>query len=230
MAFLPVRPRADLRFSGHARRPPHPRRGPVSGRLLLQRPLLPAPPDRGDRHAGRLVELSAKEGDLVEKDQIVARIQFDDYEVEVERANAGLVAANAKLAQSKSATRTAIARVKEAKAAVAAARLTSKRLLAEVKAQRELESQARENLDRLEREVERNRKLHDEKLINAAEWDLIQTEARTGKMLLLSAEDTPFQTMEERSPRETASRRVRQAINGVVQSTKGTVSVCSETM
>ena len=34
--------------------------------------------------SGRLVELDAKEGDIVEKDAAVARIQFDDYEVEVQ--------------------------------------------------------------------------------------------------------------------------------------------------
>jgi len=137
--------------------------------------------------SGRLVELHAAEGDIVEKDAVVARIQFDDYEVEYERTLAAVKAADARLGEARSRTATALARVGEARSDVAAARLTSVRLEAEVTAQRELESQAKENLDRLEREVERNRALHQQKLINHAEWDRIETAARTAKLDLLSA-------------------------------------------
>ena len=36
--------------------------------------------------SGRLVELNAAEGDIVAKDEVVARIQYDDYEAEARRA------------------------------------------------------------------------------------------------------------------------------------------------
>jgi RND family efflux transporter MFP subunit len=138
--------------------------------------------------SGRLVELNVKEGDIVEKDQVVARIQFDDYAVEVERAEAALASSRARHEQARGASRTAAARVEEASSNVRAAELTSARLSAEKDAQRELESQAKENVERLEREVRRNASLHEQKLIDAAEWDRIQTEARSARMLLLSAE------------------------------------------
>jgi len=137
--------------------------------------------------SGRLVELHAAEGDIVEADAVVARIQYDDYEVEAKRAAAAVDSAVARVAQARSRTATAEARVQEAASDVAAAKLTSARLVAEVKAQEEVSSQALENVERLEREVERNRSLHDQKLIDSGEWDRIQTAARTAKLLLLAA-------------------------------------------
>ena len=69
--------------------------------------------------SGRLVELNAKEGDTVEKDAVVARVQYDDLEA-IE-------------AEAKARTASAEAQVAQAKKAVEAARLDVPRLEAEQK-------------------------------------------------------------------------------------------------
>ncbi len=132
--------------------------------------------------SGRLVELNAAEGDTVEADAVVARIQYDDLEVQEKQAVARREAAVARLEEAKSGTASARARVVEAKKDIEAAKLTRGRLKAEMESQIELAESAQEIYERLEREVERNRRLYRQKVIGDAEWDQVQTVARTAKI------------------------------------------------
>jgi RND family efflux transporter MFP subunit len=129
--------------------------------------------------SGRLVELHAKEGDEVGAGAVVARIQYDDLEVQERQAAAARRSAEAMLLQVGAQYETAKARVVEAEKDHAAAELTTTQLDAEIESQQDLVASATENRDRLLREVERNRKLYEDKRINAAEWDRIQTAARS---------------------------------------------------
>ena len=137
--------------------------------------------------SGRLVELNAKEGDTVEKDSVVARIQFDDLEVQEQQALAAKASAEARLAQAKAQTATVNAQVVEAEKAHAAAVLTAGRLKAEVEPQRQIVKTATENRDQALREVERNKRLRQQEFINEAEWDAVQTAGRTAELALLTA-------------------------------------------
>lgn len=129
--------------------------------------------------SGRLVELHAKEGDVVGANVVVARIQYDDLEVQERQAAAARASAEAQVLQASAQLETAKARVIEAERDHAAAQLTTTQLDAEIESQQDLVASATENRDRLLREVERNRKLYEDKRINAAEWDRIQTAARS---------------------------------------------------
>lgn len=51
--------------------------------------------------SGRLVELNAKEGDIVEKDAVVARVQYDDLEALEAEAKARMAVAQAQVAQAR---------------------------------------------------------------------------------------------------------------------------------
>ena len=137
--------------------------------------------------SGRLVELNAKEGDTVQQGAVVARIQYDDLEVQQQQALAAQASAQARLEQAKAQTATVRAQVVEAEKAHAAAVLTAGRLEAEVAPQREIVLTATETRDQAKREVERNRILHESKFINEAEWDAVQTSARTAELALLAA-------------------------------------------
>lgn len=137
--------------------------------------------------SGRLVELNAKEGDTVEKGAVVARIQYDDLEVQERQALAAQASAEARLAQAKAQTATVKAQVVEAEKAHAAAVLTAARLEAEVEPQRQIVKTATENRDQAQREVARNRVLREREYINEAEWDAVQTSARTAELALLTA-------------------------------------------
>jgi len=138
--------------------------------------------------SGRLVELAAKEGDEVEKDQVVARIQYDDLEVQEAQAHARRLSAEARVGEARSGQAAAFARVRQAKKEMDADVLVSARLTAEIEAQVEVVRQARETQARLAREVERNRKLRKDRFIDEGTWDKVQTEARTATMALEAAE------------------------------------------
>ncbi len=137
--------------------------------------------------SGRLVEMEATEGDTVEKGAVVARIQYDDLEVQERQAIKARLSAEARLAQIRGDTATARARVDEANKEHAAAVLTAARLDADILAQKDVVASASENRDRLLRDVERNRSLIGKKLIKAETWDRVQTAARTGQLELDAA-------------------------------------------
>lgn len=128
--------------------------------------------------SGRLVELRAKEGDIVEADAIVARIQSDDLEAQERQAQAGLDAAAARRVQAQAEAQAARERQVEVQRQLEAARLQFARLEAEIAGRKELAAQAASETERLEREVERNRSLRERQLIDAEEWDRIETAAR----------------------------------------------------
>jgi RND family efflux transporter MFP subunit len=138
--------------------------------------------------SGRLVELHAAEGDAVKSGQVVARIQYDDLEAQERQALAQVTAAGARLEEARALTTGADARVAEAAAEVKAAELSSARLAAELAAQERMTVEAREGAERLEREVVRNRPLFEQRLIDAGEWDRIQTAARMGAQSREAAE------------------------------------------
>jgi len=137
--------------------------------------------------SGRLVELYAAEGDLVEAGAVVARIQYDDLEARLAGAHAATQAAEASSQEAQLRTASARARVAEARSDVEAARLTSKRLALEVSTQEQLAAQALEESQRLDRVVERNRTPYERKLIDTGAWDQIQTQARAAHKSLAAA-------------------------------------------
>lgn len=95
--------------------------------------------------SGRLVELNAQEGSIVEKDAVVARVQYDDLE--------------AQEAEAKARTAVVLAQVEQARRAITAAEMDVPRLEAERLTLERLVAEAQENAARLTREVERNRPL-----------------------------------------------------------------------
>jgi RND family efflux transporter MFP subunit len=122
--------------------------------------------------SGRLVELNAQEGDIVEADAVVARVQYDDLEAQEQEANARAEAARALVLQ---ATR-----------AVDAAKMDVPRLAAERGTFEKLEAEARENADRLLREVERNRPLVPQG-VSADVFDRLEAQARGAQRALEAA-------------------------------------------
>ena len=129
--------------------------------------------------SGRLVELNAAEGDTVEKGAVVARIQYDDLEVQQGQSRAARATAEARVAQAEAAVETARARALEAREDHLATKLGAAQLEADLATQREVVQAAAQHLARMDREVERNRKLFEDRQISPGEWDRIQTEART---------------------------------------------------
>jgi multidrug resistance efflux pump len=124
--------------------------------------------------SGRLVQVNAEEGDVVEQDAVVGRIQFDDLEAEHEAAKERQAVAEAE--------------VEAARADVAAAELDLPRLEAVIEAQQEQIEETLEQVERLEREVERNRKLFDEKVIDEGTWDRVQADARVARQIYEAAQ------------------------------------------
>lgn len=122
--------------------------------------------------SGRLVELNAQEGDIVEAGAVVARVQSDDLEAQEQEARARAASARAQVAQ--------------AHAAVAAARMDLPRLEAERDALEHVEAQAREEADRLAREVARSRPLVPQ-AIPADALDRLEAQARAAARSLEAA-------------------------------------------
>jgi RND family efflux transporter MFP subunit len=123
--------------------------------------------------SGRLVELNAKEGDTVEKDEVVARVQYDDLEAAEAEAKARTVTAEATAAQVKKSIEAALMDVPR----VEADQTTLSKLVAE----------AKENADRLAREVERNRPLVP-RIVTAEAFERLESQARAAQRALEAAE------------------------------------------
>jgi RND family efflux transporter MFP subunit len=122
--------------------------------------------------SGRLVEVNVEEGDEVKENDVVARIQHDDYD--------------AALAAAKKATAVAVARRDELQKSLDAARLDSARLRGENRALADLVEQARSTAERAARDVERNRPLFEKKVIDGGTWDRLNAE-KTGTDAALDA-------------------------------------------
>ncbi len=123
--------------------------------------------------SGRLHSVNVEEGDEVKANDVVARIQFDDYEA----------------AQAAAAKDVAVARARREETAksLAASRLDLERLRGDNDVLRRLVDQAKSEADRAEREVERNRDLHARKLIDDGVWDRLQSDARSAAAALEAA-------------------------------------------
>jgi len=152
--------------------------------------------------SGRLVELNFREGDTVEENEIIARIQHDDLEADLQHA--------------KLRSNAASARVTESAADVEAARLLLPRLEAEIQTQGRLAAEAKERADRLQRDVERNRPLIEKKRIGQGEWDRIQAEARAAREALAAIESRKTVTEAARTAWHGAIRK-REAAEKVAQ-------------
>jgi RND family efflux transporter MFP subunit len=123
--------------------------------------------------SGRLVEVNVEEGDTVEENEVVARIQHDDYD--------------AALAAARKATAVAKARRDEIVASIQAARLDTARLAGENRALAELVEQARATAERAARDVERNRDLFRKEVIDAGTWDRLNAERTAADAALEAA-------------------------------------------
>ncbi|MFM8386101.1 MAG: efflux RND transporter periplasmic adaptor subunit [Planctomycetia bacterium] len=122
--------------------------------------------------SGRLVELNAQEGDIVEAGAVVARVQSDDLEAQEQEARERLASAQAQVAQ--------------AHAAVAAAQLELPRLDSDRRVLDELAEEARESSSRLRREVERTRPLVPH-AYSADALDRLEAQARAAARALEAA-------------------------------------------
>jgi RND family efflux transporter MFP subunit len=129
--------------------------------------------------SGRLVELDATEGDMVQKGQVVARLQYDDVEAQQAQSAAARKTAAARLAEARAQAAAAQARIEVARRQEQADRLTAVQRDREIDAQKAAVDTAQRVYERLQRDVERNRALREQERIDAAEWDRIQTAART---------------------------------------------------
>jgi RND family efflux transporter MFP subunit len=123
--------------------------------------------------SGRLVEVNVEEGDTVDPDEVVARIQHDDYD-------AALLAAQ-------QATAVARARKSEAERSTEAARLDALRLDRENRVLADLVDEAKATAERAARDVERNRPLVEKRVLDAAAWDRLLAEARAAEAALEAA-------------------------------------------
>ncbi len=122
--------------------------------------------------SGRLVEVNVEEGTTVKKDEVVARIQHDDYD-------AALVSAQRDV-------KTAAAKVEELQKSLDASRLDLDRLKRDNAVLSDLVVQAQAETDRAAKDVERNRDLHERKLIEDGVWDRL-TAAKASADAALSA-------------------------------------------
>ena len=123
--------------------------------------------------SGRLVELNAKEGDTVEKDAVVARVQYDDLEAAETEAKARTAAARALVTQ--------------VTKSVEAARMDVPRVEAERATLERLVDEAREGADRLDKEVERNKPLVPG-VVTADAFARLESQARGAHRALEAAE------------------------------------------
>ncbi|MDA1194145.1 MAG: efflux RND transporter periplasmic adaptor subunit [Planctomycetota bacterium] len=138
--------------------------------------------------SGRLVELAAAEGDTVEAGAVVARIQYDDLEVQERQALAAAGSAEARLSQVQAQTATLRAQAVEAQKEHAAARLSSTRLDEEIAAQQDVVTAAREQRDYAVREFARQEELRSKRLIEEGEFDRVRTASRSAQSELEAAE------------------------------------------
>ena len=111
--------------------------------------------------AGRLVEIHVEEGTTVSEGQIVARIQYDDYESALEESRALLQTTQSRLAEIGLRKQAAQKRVEEAKSAVQVSAGQIKR--------------TKIDLDQAKRDRERNRQSYLEKDVSEARWDELVT-------------------------------------------------------
>jgi RND family efflux transporter MFP subunit len=124
--------------------------------------------------SGRLVEVNVEEGDEVAENQVVARIQHDDFD--------------AALVQAQRETAAATARKAEVAASLAASRMDLDRLASDNQALRDVVAEARSRSERAARDVERQRGLHEKRLIDDGAWDALTSAAAEAAAALAAAE------------------------------------------
>jgi len=124
--------------------------------------------------SGRLVEIHVEEGTRVTKDQVIARIQYDDYETQLESARKSHAVIEARRAEA------------EADVAISSSTLTEEKRAVEVSRTR-LEAAITES-EEAHREVERNRASYEAHDISEQDWDKLQTRARRAEALRRSAQ------------------------------------------
>lgn len=138
--------------------------------------------------SGRLVEIKVEEGTEVNEGDVVARIQYDDYESSLHEAERALATARARLDQARAQTAAQLTRVAEAEAQIAI--------------DRQGIDGARTDLEEARRDRERNETSFARGVINEADWDRICT-----KVLRLENELDSRKAVLERSERTLAAAR-----------------------
>lgn len=154
--------------------------------------------DMSFKLAGRLVELNVREGDMVKKGQIIARIDAAQTERTKEREVASLGAAESNLAQ----TKTSIAWQKETlegdialkKADVRTAQAKLDELLAGSRPQEIQQAEAAVNdamaqVEQARLDWERAQKLFANEDISRAQWDQFRTRNQSAQMLLRQVQE-----------------------------------------
>ncbi len=120
--------------------------------------------------SGRLIEIDVEEGSRVEEGQVVARIQFDDYESALEEADRALAAARARLEQARAAAEAQKSRVAQSEAGI---RIAEERIAG-------VETDLAEAI----RDRDRNELSFERGVITEAEWDRFVTEVTRRENLL----------------------------------------------
>ncbi len=123
--------------------------------------------------SGRLIEVNVEEGNSVKKDQVIARIQHDDYDANLATSERDLAVVKARRA--------------ELASSLAASRLDLARLASENAVLSDLVAQARAEAERTAQDVVRNEPLLG-KVIDRATWDRYVAAAAAAKAVLLAAE------------------------------------------
>ncbi|HGY91870.1 MAG TPA: efflux RND transporter periplasmic adaptor subunit [Planctomycetes bacterium] len=113
--------------------------------------------------SGRLVQMNVEEGDHVKAGDVVARIQFDDYEARVRQASRAIDLTQASRKEAVAGLELERRNLSERMANLAASRL--RRKAAEVQAAE------------AEREKVRQRKSFEQGVISESEWDSVKTQA-----------------------------------------------------
>lgn len=122
--------------------------------------------------SGRLVEVNVSEGQTVDENFVVARIQHDDYDAALARTQRDITVASA--------------RRDELAASLAASRLDLVRLEGDNSVLDDLVRQASAEADRTRRDLERNEPLRG-KVVDGATWDRMQTAADAATAALEAA-------------------------------------------
>lgn len=176
--------------------------------------------------AGRIANVSVREGDVVRKGQVVAQIDSSDAEDILRQALAGLQSAQARLSQARTgATVTAVqsdATIGQAKAALDAAEANLQKIRKGARSQEKMIAEntlatAKANLDNAQSNYKRNKQLFDQGAISAAALDVYKTQRDINIAQYNSAKEN-LSMVEEGARREdvrAAEMQVAQAKEGL---------------
>jgi HlyD family secretion protein len=124
--------------------------------------------------SGRLVELAVEEGTEVAEGQVVARIQYDDYEAEVREAERAFDVASSEIAMAKAQVAVAQAQIDEAETAVTVAQKVA--------------DEVRTEAENMQREMQRQRASREAAGdLSESEWDKMESQASMARQRVLTS-------------------------------------------